>query len=98
VLIISKGTHASRDDYSAFQETDLNERLHELQITRLFVGGLPTDYCVFNTVKDALRHDYRVVLLTDAIRAVNLKPDDGARAEQEMQRLGAQPAQTGDIA
>jgi len=98
VMIISKGTHVSRDAYSAFQETDLDERLRDLRITRLFVGGLATDYCVFNTVKDALRHGYRVVLLTDAIRAVNLKPDDGAHAEQEMLHLGAQPAQIGDIA
>ena len=53
-------------------------------------GGLATNYCVLNTVKDARQHGYEVYLLADAIRAVNVKPDDGPRAEAEMQRLGSQ--------
>jgi len=60
-------------------------------VRRVFVGGLATDYCVFHTVKDALARGYAAVLLGDAIRAVNLRPDDGRRAEAEMVRLGAVP-------
>jgi nicotinamidase/pyrazinamidase len=61
-------------------------------VKRLFIGGLATDYCVLNTVKDARRLGYEVVLLMDAVRAVNVRPDDGANAEAEMLRLGALPA------
>jgi len=31
------------------------------------------------------------VLLTDAILAVNVRPDDGSKAETELLRLGAVP-------
>ena len=60
-------------------------------VQRLFIGGLATDYCVLNTVKDARAVGYEVRLLMDGIRAVNLQPEDGHKAEQEMVRLGAVP-------
>ncbi|MHB1352437.1 MAG: isochorismatase family protein [Thiobacillus sp.] len=47
---------------------------------RLFVGGLTTDYCVLNSVRDALALGYEVRLLRDAIRAVNVHPGDLASA------------------
>jgi nicotinamidase/pyrazinamidase len=96
--IISSGSRMDREAYSGFQETQLHQRLQAAQITRVFVGGLATEYCVLHTVKDALGLGYAVVLLVDAIRAVNLKPDDGRRAEDEMIRLGAVPIRAGDLA
>ncbi|MGH8008535.1 MAG: isochorismatase family protein [Candidatus Binatia bacterium] len=56
-----------------------------------FVGGLATDYCVLNTVKDALKLNYETLLLSDGIRAVNVHQGDGKRAEEEMTSLGAKP-------
>ncbi len=90
-VIISKATTADKDAYSGFEGTGLGERLREAGVRRVFIGGLATDYCVLQTVKDALTQGFDVILLQDAIRAVNLKPDDGAQAEREMQRLGAEP-------
>lgn len=90
-LVISKATQPDKDAYSGFEGTDLDARLRARKIKRLFVGGLATDYCVLNTVRDALRLGHEVYLLTDAIRAVNVKPDDGPKAEAEMQHLGAKP-------
>jgi nicotinamidase/pyrazinamidase len=89
-VVISKATTPEQDAYSGFQGTDLDRRLRETDIRRLFIGGLATDYCVLNTVRDALRLGYEVFLLTDAIRAVDVQPGDGLRAEEEMARLGAQ--------
>lgn len=87
--VISKATTPDADAYSGFEGTDLHARLAALGVRRVFVGGLATDYCVLNTVRDALRHGYETVLLADAIRAVDVTPGDGARAEAEMARLGA---------
>ena len=56
---------------------------------RLFVGGLATDYCVRASVLDALRAGFDVVLLVDAVRAVNANPGDGAEALEEMRAAGA---------
>ena len=87
---ISKANTPDKDAYSGFEGTDLDARLRAQSIKRVFVGGLATDYCVLNTVKDARQLSYEVLLLADAIRAVNVKPDDGRNAEAKMQRLGAQ--------
>lgn len=90
--IISKGTTARKEAYSGFEGTSLEALLREASADTLYVGGLATDYCVLNTVKDALRLGFKVVLLTEAMRAVDVHPGDGARAESEMVRLGAVPA------
>ena len=90
-IIISKATDPRKEAYSAFEGTALDERLREIGVRRLFIGGLATDYCVLNTVRDAAARGYAVCLLMDAIRAVNLKPDDGRKAEEEMVCLGAVP-------
>jgi nicotinamidase/pyrazinamidase len=89
-VIISKATTVEHDAYSGFQGTDLDTLLFATDIRRLFIGGLATDYCVLNTVRDALGLGYKVLLLTDAIRAVDVQPGDGLRAEEEMVKLGAQ--------
>jgi nicotinamidase/pyrazinamidase len=88
-VIISKATEPDKEAYSGFSGKDLDERLRSAHIQRLFIGGLAIDYCVLNTVKDAIERSYKVFLLQDAVRAVNANPDDGKEAEEEMARLGA---------
>jgi nicotinamidase/pyrazinamidase len=88
-VIISSATRQEREAYSGFEDTDLHDRLQALGIRRLFVGGLATDYCVLATVKDGLSLGYRVFLLQDAVHAVNVQPDDGQKAREEMLRSGA---------
>jgi len=56
---------------------------------RVFIGGLATDYCVKATVRDALAAGFDAVLLRDAVRAVNVAEDDGARAVADMLAAGA---------
>jgi len=87
--VVSKATDPSRDAYSGFEGTDLAQRLRTDQVRRLFVGGLATDYCVLNTVEDALREGFAVILLEDAIRAVDVNPGDGQRAREQMHAAGA---------
>jgi len=89
--VISKAMQRDRDAYSGFAGTDLADRLRQSAISRVFIGGLATDYCVFNTVKDALKEDVVTVLLLDAVRAVDVRPGDGETAIADMLRAGAQP-------
>jgi nicotinamidase/pyrazinamidase len=88
-LVVSKATAAEADAYSGFTCTDLHAHLQSLGIKRLFVGGLATDYCILNTVRDALLLGYAVMLLVDCIRAVDMKPGDGERAIVAMREAGA---------
>ncbi|MEE9595181.1 MAG: nicotinamidase [Acidiferrobacterales bacterium] len=97
-VIISKATTSEKDTYSGFEDADLAQRLRDQGVQRLFIGGLATDYCVLNTVKDALKHGFEVLLLQDAMRAVNVQPDDGQKAEHEMQGLGAKPIRVDALA
>ena len=87
--IVDKGTLPDREAYSAFSDTGLAERLCAQGVRRLAVGGLATDYCVLNSVRDALAAGFGVVVLEDAIRAVDVEPGDGERAKDEMRRAGA---------
>jgi len=87
--VVSKATRSDADAYSGFAGTDLHARLQTKGIRRLLVGGLATDYCVLNSVLDARKFGYDVVLLTHAMRAVNVQPDDGDRAMAQMLAAGA---------
>jgi nicotinamidase/pyrazinamidase len=89
IIVVSKGT-GDEDSYSAFDGTRLAELLRERGVEEVWVGGLATDYCVKNTVLDALREDFRVKAIADAMRAVNLQPGDGERALAEMRARGAE--------
>jgi nicotinamidase/pyrazinamidase len=97
VRILSKGTDAQADAYSGFQAVSseglaLSVLLRRQGVGRILIGGLATDYCVKHTVLDGLKEGFKVVLLTDCIRGVNLKPGDSARAIEEMTQAGVEIA------
>lgn len=96
--VVSKAMEEPTDAYSAFQGTHLEGWLRQRSVQRLFVGGLATDYCVLETVRDARRTGFQVVLLSDAVRAVNASPGDGERALAEMAALGARLVTGNDVA
>ena len=89
IRVVSKGL-GDENSYSAFDGTDLALQLRRLGTEEVWVGGLATDYCVKNTVLDALKEGFRVKALKNAMRAVELKPGDGERAIAEMQDAGAE--------
>ncbi len=88
-IIVSKATEPDKEAYSGFDGTNLEKLLKGKGVTRLFVGGLATDYCVRATVLDALRLGFCVFLLLDAIKGVNVQPEDSERAIVEMLEKGA---------
>jgi nicotinamidase-related amidase len=96
--VISKATSRDEEAYSAFHGTDLTARLRAVGVRRVFLGGLTTDYCVRTSVADARRDRFRVVVLADAIRAIDVHAGDGDRAIAEMRAAGAVLAPTDSLA
>jgi nicotinamidase/pyrazinamidase len=93
-ILVSKGTAADEDSYSAFHGKDeagtpLSQLLQELGVERIFVGGLATDYCVKYTALDGIKQGLAVVVLGDAVRGVNLQPDDSEKAFVVVRDAGA---------
>jgi nicotinamidase/pyrazinamidase len=94
VIILSKGMDPAEDSYSAFQAVNshgekFDTLLKNFGVTSLYVGGLATEYCVRWSVLDALHFGYRVTLLMDTIKGVNIKPKDSEEAIAEMLNFGA---------
>lgn len=92
-LVIRKGYHPGIDSYSAFLEADGRTRtglagyLAERGLTRLFLAGLATDFCVLWSALDAREAGLEVVVVEDAVRGIDL---DGslARAWDAIERAG----------
>jgi nicotinamidase/pyrazinamidase len=87
--IISKAKDPHKEAYSGFEDTELEDKLKKQNVTRVFVGGLATDYCVKNTVLDARKLGLDTVLLIDATRGINVEPDDVTKAISKMMKNGA---------
>ena len=89
-LTVTKGSAPDRDAYSVFDGTTLAPALAAAGVTDLYVGGLATDYCVRQSVLDALAAGFQVTVLADAVGAVDVVPGDGDRALADMQSAGAE--------
>jgi nicotinamidase-related amidase len=94
---VSKAMDPLKESYTGFDGTTLDEALKEKSIKRVFVGGLATDYCVKNTVLDAIERGFETILLLDATRAINAKPDDADKAIYAMVAKGAETATLTDF-
>jgi nicotinamidase/pyrazinamidase len=103
-LIVRKGYRQELDSYSAFFENDrktatgLDGFLKSLRIESLFIGGLATDYCIFYTAMDALRHGYQTFVLSDAVRGVGIPEGSIDKAFRLMEEAGIRIIDSGGIA
>jgi len=93
-ILLYKGMDPREDAYSAFQAEDtsgtsLPKLLKLYGVQELYIAGLATDYCVRFSARDALKQGFKVKILTDAIKGVNLKVKDSENAIKEMVRRGA---------
>ncbi len=89
-ILVSKATESHQEAYSGFQGTGLSSWLKKIGVEELWVAGLATDYCVKNTVLDAIKLGFSVKVLKKAIRAVNVSPNDGEQSINEMILNGAE--------
>jgi nicotinamidase/pyrazinamidase len=93
-LILRKGTRQNLDSYSAFFENDgktstgLSGWLSVLEIGRIAVVGLATDYCVKATAIDARRLGLDVIVIPEAVKSVDVSKGDGEKALIDMESKG----------
>jgi nicotinamidase/pyrazinamidase len=92
-LIVTKDVGRDGDGYSAFEGTiagrgGLLSDLRARGVTELLIGGLALDYCVRVTALDGRREGFDVVVVSDAVRAVEKSPGDAARATAELEAAG----------
>jgi nicotinamidase/pyrazinamidase len=92
--VVRKGIHQDVDSYSGFwdnerkHETGLDGLLKSNQVDTIYVCGLATDYCVKFTALDGVDAGFKVYLVQDACRGVNINPEDSRNAIMEMERKG----------
>ena len=102
-LVVRKGYRRDVDSYSAFYEADgttptgLTGYLRDRGLTRVFVCGLATDFCVLWSALDARKAGFAASVIEDASRGIDT---DGslARAWRQMQDAGIERIQSTDIA
>lgn len=92
--VIFKGTNIAIDSYSSFfdnahkRKTGLEDYLRANEITKLYIAGLATDYCVKYSALDARHLGFQTYVITDACQGVNLTAGDSDKALLEMKKAG----------
>ena len=102
-LIIRKGFNKDVDSYSAFLEADrktstgLAGYLKERNISKAFLTGLATDFCVAWSALDARRAGLEVYVIEDACRGIDAA-GSLAKAWADMEKAGCKRIQSSDLA
>ena len=95
--IVDVGREREDEGYSGFENSELARILRDAGIDELYVCGLATDYCVRASAIDACREGFDVIVVADAIRAVEVEPGDGERALADMRAAGARIASADEV-
>jgi nicotinamidase/pyrazinamidase len=94
--IFYKGSDKHFDSYSAFfdnarrKSTGLADYLRSRRVKKIMVAGVAIDYCVLYTVIDAIDLGFKVTVVEDACRGINLQTGDVEQAFATMKALGAE--------
>jgi len=101
--VFPKGIDPRVDSYSGFfdngrrSSTGLAEWLKQQGARELWVCGLATDFCVKFTALDAVAEGFRVHLITDACRGIDLPEGSINAALAEMAAAGVQLVTSQDL-
>jgi nicotinamidase/pyrazinamidase len=93
-----KGFLSEKDSYSGFgghiepkmAAQPLADYLKTEGVEDVAVVGLALDYCVKSTAIDAGQLGFQPTVILEGARAVNVNPDDGDKAVEEMKAAGVQ--------
>jgi nicotinamidase/pyrazinamidase len=101
--IFHKGIEKKIDSYSAFfdnahrRSTGLGDYLRSEGVDGVYIMGLATDYCVKYSSLDAVHLGFRVYVVEDACRGVELNPGDIAGSFEEMRLAGVHIINSKDV-
>jgi nicotinamidase/pyrazinamidase len=95
--IVNLGDDPEQENYSAFHETDLEEWLRRRGIRRIYIAGLATEYCVFNTALDGLGAGFQAAVFEDAIAGVEVPAGSAAKAVQTLREKGVEIISAGEL-
>jgi nicotinamidase-related amidase len=98
----------SKNDLSMFTYKDTDTLLKSKGIKELILTGMATDYCVQAAALDvpdkygklvcgAISRGYKVSLVVDAIKPIDLKPGDSARCLLLMGKAGVKALTTDEV-
>ena len=87
-----KGEDQAREQYSGFEGVNpagqsLGEVLHLLDIQRVLVCGIATEYCVRNTAEDLLKDGFEVTVLSSALAWVDAQGHEEALKAMEKEGI-----------
>jgi nicotinamidase-related amidase len=84
----------AKDEFSALANERIRAAVRAGAAPQLYLCGIETPVCVFQTARDALDAGLQVTVLTDCVGA--RRADDAAAAERHLARLGVHllPAET----
>ena len=93
-FILHKGMNPNLDSYSVFLENDrktptgMDGYLRSQEITRVFLSGLATDYCVLYSALDAVSSGFETIVVLDACCGVDVPEGNIEKAIRLMKRSG----------
>ena len=92
-LVVRKGFRRDIDSYSTFEENDhqtktgLDGFLRSVGVTRIYLAGLATDFCVKWSALDSIKFGFETWVVTDAVRGIDINGSVNAALE-EMKQAG----------
>lgn len=95
--IIPINTRVDEDELSGFHATDLAGKLKALDITKVVICGLATDYFVKATALDGRSKGFEVAVVQEGIRGVDERPEESLEALREMERAGVDITSAGRV-
>jgi nicotinamidase/pyrazinamidase len=92
-VVVTKGDQPEDEGYDAFDGrvspgVPFGQALRARGVRHLVVVGLATDYCVKSSALGAASAGFAVTVVEDAVRAVDVRAGDGARALDELRAAG----------
>jgi len=101
-LILRKGFNPNIDGYSAFYDNDkktstgLTGYFKARGIKRVFLCGLATDFCVMWSSVDARKDGFKVAVIEDASRGIDLRGSLAA-GWKDMEKAGVKRVQSSEL-
>ena len=96
-VVVDVGQGRDEEGYSGFEGSELADALRRRAVDEVYVCGLATDYCVRASAIDACKEGFRVTVVEDAVRGVEVERGDSERALEDMRAAGARIAGSAEL-